>query len=166
MEVKSEELKQSLLPLRSFIDVDAEMTGKSEIETFSLTKHHHTGKDLQNVRPVKVRGSYRRYTAFQTEKLFEVVIEAGKTAKDAALMIGISIRTAQHNIKKYHDDEEKFSPVAGNKKFSAGPTNKLAEQHSNFLVEYIDERPAAVLSKIKHHVYQAFPGLTISISAL
>jgi hypothetical protein len=56
MEVESEELKQSLLPLRSFMDVDAEMTGTSEIITLSLAKHHHTGKDLQNVRPVKVRG--------------------------------------------------------------------------------------------------------------
>ena len=166
MEVESEELKQSLLPLRTFMDVDAEMTGTSEIKTLSLAKHHYTGKDLQNVRPVKVRGSYRRYTAFQTEKLFELVIEEGKTAKDAALMIGINIRTAQHYIKKYHDDEEKCLPVGGSKKFSAGRTNKLAEEHSKFLVEYIDERPAAVLSKIRHHLCEAFPGLTISISAL
>jgi hypothetical protein len=67
MEVKREELNQWLLPLRTFMDVDAEMTGKSEIKTSSSTKHHHTGKDLQNVRPVKVRGSYRRYTAYQLE---------------------------------------------------------------------------------------------------
>jgi hypothetical protein len=65
MEVKSEKLKQSLLPLRSFMYVDAEMTGTSEINTHSWAKHHHTGKVLQNVRPVKVRGSYRRYTAYQ-----------------------------------------------------------------------------------------------------
>jgi hypothetical protein len=69
---------------------------------------------------VKVRGSYRRYTAYQTEKLFELVIEEGKTTKDAALMIGINIRTAQHYIKKYDDDEEKCLPVGCSKKFSAG----------------------------------------------
>ena len=33
-------------------------------------------------------------------------------------------------------------------------------------MEYIDEYPAAVLSDIKHHLCEAFPGLTISISAL
>jgi hypothetical protein len=38
---------------------------------------------------VKVRGSYRSYTAYQTEKLFELVIEEDETAKDAALMTGV-----------------------------------------------------------------------------
>jgi hypothetical protein len=37
--------------------------------------------------------------------------------------------------------------VGGNKQFSAGRTNKLAEEHSKFLVEYIDERLAALLFK-------------------
>jgi len=115
---------------------------------------------------VKAKCSYRRYTAYQTEKLFELVIEEGKTAEEAALMTGISIRTAQHYIKKYHDDEEKCLSVGDSKKFSAGGTNKLAEEHSKFLVEYIDEHPATVLSKIRHHLCGAFPGLTISISAL
>jgi transposase len=115
---------------------------------------------------VKAKCSYRRYTAYQTEKLFELVIEEGKTAKEAALMIGINIRTAQHYIKKYHDDEEKCLSVGDSKKFSAGGTNKLAEEHSKFLLEYIDEHPATVLSKIRHHLCGAFPGLTISISAL
>lgn len=115
---------------------------------------------------MKAKCSYRRYTAYQTEKLFELVIEEGKTAKEAALMIGINIRTAQHYIKKYHDDEEKCLSVGDSKKFSADGTNKLAEEHSKFLVEYIDEHPATVLSKIRHHLSRAFPGLTISISAL
>jgi hypothetical protein len=56
MEIESEELKQSLLSLRNFMDVDAVMTCTSEIKTLSLAKHDHTGKDLQNVRAVKVRG--------------------------------------------------------------------------------------------------------------
>ena len=36
------------------------------------------------------------------------MIEEGKSAKDAALITGINIRTAQHYIKKYKDDEEKM----------------------------------------------------------
>jgi len=43
---------------------------------------------------MKPRGPYRRYTALQIEKLFDLVIEKGKTAKEAALMTGINIRTA------------------------------------------------------------------------
>jgi hypothetical protein len=37
------------------MDVDVEMTCTSEIKNLSLAKHHHTGKDLQKVRPVKAR---------------------------------------------------------------------------------------------------------------
>jgi hypothetical protein len=40
------------------------------------------------------------------------VIEEGKTAKEAALMTGINIRTAQHYIKKYNDDEERRLSVS------------------------------------------------------
>jgi transposase len=58
----------------------------------------------------KVRGTYRRYTRDQVEKLFDLVIEEGKTAKEAALINDINIRTAQHYIKKYNDDEEKRLP--------------------------------------------------------
>jgi transposase len=76
-------------------------------------------------------------------------MEEGKTAKDAALISGINIRTAQHYIKKYNDDEEKRLPIRCSKP-TAGRTGKLTEEHSRFLVEYIDEHPAAVLSDIKH----------------
>lgn len=93
------------------------------------------------------------------------MIEEGKSAKDAALITGINIRTAQHYIKKYNDDEEKRLPIRCSKP-AAGRKGKLTEEHSRFLVEYIDERAAAVLSDIKHHLCEAFPGLTISISAL
>jgi hypothetical protein len=63
------------------------------------------------------------------------VIEEGKSAKDAALMTDINIRTAQHYIKKYNDEEEKCLPVDASKKFSAGRTGKLTDEHSKFLVE-------------------------------
>jgi hypothetical protein len=35
------------------------------------------------------------------------VIEQVKAAKGAALLTGINIRTIQHYIRKYHDDEER-----------------------------------------------------------
>ena len=93
------------------------------------------------------------------------MIEEGKSAKDAALITDINIRTAQHYIKKYNDDKEKMlayqmqQPAAGRK-------GKLTEEHSKFLVEYTDEHPTAVLSDIRYHLCKAFPELTISISAL
>jgi transposase len=77
----------------------------------------------------------------------------------------INIRTAQRYVKKYNDDEEKRLPVRCSKP-TAGCIGKLTEEHSKFLVEYVDEHPAAVFSDIRHHLCKAFFGLTISISAL
>jgi hypothetical protein len=44
------------------------------------------------------------------KKLFDLVIEEGNTGKEATLITGINIRTAQHYIKKYNDDEEQRLP--------------------------------------------------------
>lgn len=54
------------------------------------------------------------------------MIEQGKTAKEAALLTGINIRTAQHYIKKYNDDEERRLPLSGRKP-GAGREAKLTE---------------------------------------
>lgn len=63
------------------MDVDAEMTGMSEIKIFLWLNIIIQERRLQNVRPVKAKCSYRRYTAYQTEKLFELVIEEGRPPK-------------------------------------------------------------------------------------
>jgi hypothetical protein len=42
----------------------------------------------------------------------------------------------------------------------------LTECHSQFLIGYVDEHPTAVLSNIRIALYEAFPELSISISAL
>jgi transposase len=145
------------------MDVDTDLTGENGKP--SLAKHQTTGKKIRHSPPSKTRGPYRRYTAYQIQQLFELVIEEGKPAKDAALITGINIRTAQHDVKKYNDDEEKRLLVRCSKP-TAGRTGKLTEEHSKFLEEYIDEHSAAVPSDIRHHLCKAFPVLTISISAL
>jgi transposase len=119
----------------------------------------------EKVRTRKPRGPYRRYTAHQIEQLFDYVIEQGKTAKDAALLTGINIRTAQHYIKKYNDDEERRLPLSGRKP-GAGRKAKLTGCHSQFLIDYVDEHPTAVLLDIRTALYEAFPELPISISVL
>ncbi|KAI9500471.1 hypothetical protein BX070DRAFT_230140, partial [Coemansia spiralis] len=51
----------------------------------------------------KARGAYRRYTSQQIERLFDLVIEEGRSAKEVALMTGINVRTAQNYVKIYRD---------------------------------------------------------------
>jgi hypothetical protein len=60
---------------------------------------------------------------------------------------GINIRTAQHYVKKYNDDEETRLPF-NVKKAKCGRKPKLAEIHSQFLVSFIDEHPTAILQDI------------------
>lgn len=99
------------------------------------------------------------------EKLFDLVIEEGKTAKEAALITGIIIRTAQHYIKKYNDDEERCLP-GGCSNPRVRNLGKLTDAHSHFLMEYIDMHPTAVLADIRDKLCQTFQGLSISISTL
>src|SRR3984893_15284100 len=89
------------------------------------------------------RGSYRRYNLDQIEKLFDLVIEEGKTAKDAALITGINVRTAQHYLKRYNDDEERRLSVC-RKKPRIGAKGKLTEAHTQFLIDYIDKHPTSI----------------------
>ena len=82
-------------------------------------------------RDPKPRGCYRLYNFDRVEKLVDLVIEQATTAKEAALMTGINIKTAQHYVKKYNDDEEKRLPVRCSKP-RAGRTGKLIEEYSQF----------------------------------
>jgi transposase len=152
-----------MVPLRTLMDVDTVVVPPQQV--LSAASAVIISPSAPRVRARKTRGPYRRYTAHQIEQLFDYVIEQGKTAKDAALLTGINIRTAQHYIKKYNDDEERRLPVSG-KKPGAGRKAKLIESHSQFLIGYVDEHPEAVLSDIRRALCEAFPDLSISISAL
>jgi hypothetical protein len=48
----------------------------------------------------------------------------------------------------------------------AGLKARLTEAHSQFLIEYVNQYPAAILSDIRQNLCEAFPGSSISISAL
>ena len=42
---------------------------------------------------------------YQVEKVFGLMIEEDKTAKEAVLLTGMSVKAYQHRIKKYNNDE-------------------------------------------------------------
>lgn len=53
MKVETEKTEIILLPLRIFTDIDAEMTGTTEIKTLSLAYTSSYRKGLQKMRPLK-----------------------------------------------------------------------------------------------------------------
>jgi len=107
----------------------------------SLVRNASLTKDTIGKRKLKPRGSYRRYNDDQIEKLFDLVIEEGRTAKEAALITGFNIRTAQHYVKRYNDDEERRLPVCHRK-------------------------PRIGAEDIRQKLCGTFTGLSISVSAL
>ena len=151
-----------LVPLRTLMDIDTVVVPQ---QVLSVAPAVVVKTSAERVCARKPRGPYRRYTAHQIEQLFDYVIEQGKTAKDAAILTGINIRTAKHYIRKYNDDEERRLPISGRKP-GDGRKAKLTECHSQFLIGYVDGHPAAVLSDIRRALCEAFPDLSISISAL
>jgi hypothetical protein len=113
----------------------------------------------------RIRGFYQCYTSYQIEKLFDLVIEEGKTVKAAALITAVNIRTAQHYIKKCNDDEQRRLPVGCRNPETEGK-GKLNETHTEFLVDFIDKYPTSILTDIKNNLCENFQDLSISVSAL
>jgi hypothetical protein len=81
------------------------------------------------------------------------------SARQAGLTVGIVVRTAQHYVKTYKDDEEKRLP--GTKKVSRlGRNNrKLEPKHTDFLCQYYDTAAAAVLWEARDALLSAFPDI-------
>src|SRR3984893_4308581 len=154
-----------LVPFRILMDIDTTVGPRQVPSAEAASPTVVVESSAEKVCTRKPRGPYRRCTAHQIEQLFDYVIEQGKTAKDAALLTGINIRTAQRYIRKYNDDEERRLPVSGRKP-GAGRKAKLTECHSQFLIGYVHEHPTAVFSDIRRALCEAFPDLSISISAL
>jgi transposase len=163
----NEASEQPFVPLRTFMDIDLADTNDRGIykRTGSLGNNLLQESEPTTLTKSKARGSYRKYTVDQVEKLIDLVIEEGKTAKEAALITGINIRTAQHYVKQYNDDEERRLPF-GHRKTSFRNTGKLTAAHSQFLIAYIDKCPTAILADISWKLYEKFQGLSISVSAL
>ena len=81
-----------MVPLRTLIEVDTVVVSPQQV--LSAASAVIISASASWVRARKTRRPYRRYTAHQIEQLFDYMIEQGKTAKDAALLTGINIRTA------------------------------------------------------------------------
>ncbi|KAI9504587.1 hypothetical protein BX070DRAFT_113413 [Coemansia spiralis] len=94
--------------MRTLLDIDPpESTyGEKLLEGPSKPGNEPRKKQTE----AKSRGSYRRYTMQQIERFFDLVIEEGCSAKEAVLLAGINVRTAQNYVKTYRDDEQKRLP--------------------------------------------------------
>jgi hypothetical protein len=128
-----------------------------------------------------IRGEYRKYTETQVNQLLHDYFVEGKFASEAALDAGIKKRTGQDYVKKAKeileqervaalaepnsDQELQISqpPVQKERKYGR---QKLFKEHTHFFLKYYDEHPDATLAMARDAVMAAFPGLTITVSAI
>lgn len=164
---------QTLFTLSSFKPSDA--------RTSSVPAPSVSGPSA--VPPAKrlIRGKYRKYNEDQINQLLKGVFEDGQTASAAGIVAGIKPRTAQEYIRKakkvmledmkmsleeVDDDapaEEVAPPVVKERKYG---NQKLFSEHTAFLINYYDNYPAATLREAVTAICEAFPGLTITPSAI
>ncbi|KAI9365687.1 hypothetical protein BD770DRAFT_377069 [Pilaira anomala] len=103
------------------------------------------------------RGTYRSYSPLQIQELLDLVIEQGMSARKAGISVGIVVRTAQRYVKQYKDDEEKSLPGTKKPTRSGGNNRKLDVSHTDFLCNYYDTNPTAVLWEARDSLISAFP---------
>ncbi|KAI8350885.1 hypothetical protein EDC96DRAFT_519013 [Choanephora cucurbitarum] len=99
--------------LKRLMDLDGFFQTRHEID--ESVKHEKVVESVskgKGVRTNKVRGNYRSYTPHQIQELLDLVIEQGMSARQAGLYVGIAVRTAQHYVMLYKDDEKKRLPGA------------------------------------------------------
>lgn len=81
--------------------------------------------------PATKRGTYRTYTRFQVQELLDLVLWQGMTASKAGILTGIVVRTAQHYVKTYREDQQKRLPGIKNS-FKAVIIENLHRNTQNF----------------------------------
>ncbi|KAG1052847.1 hypothetical protein G6F43_005032 [Rhizopus delemar] len=79
------------------------------------------------------------------------------SASAAARQLGIHVRSAQRWVKRYYEDPESIFE----KKKKSGRRRILGEEHKQFILNYIDENPSAVVTEVVESLLQNFCNLSI-----
>ncbi|CEI93947.1 hypothetical protein RMCBS344292_08171 [Rhizopus microsporus] len=107
----------------------------------------------------------RCYTVYSDEdrtRIFHLFFSKRLNASAAARQLGIHIRAAQRWVKHYYEDSESIFK----KKKKSGCKHILGEEHKQFLLNYIDENPSAVVSEVIESLIQNFIDLKVSRSTV
>ncbi|KAG1457808.1 hypothetical protein G6F56_006532 [Rhizopus delemar] len=103
----------------------------------------------------------RRYTVYSGEdktRFFHLFFSKCLSTSAAARPLGIHIRAAQRCAKRYYDNSESIFE----KKKKSGRRRILGEEHKQFLLNYIDENPSAVVTEVAESLTQKFADLNVS----
>ncbi|KAG1051055.1 hypothetical protein G6F43_006713 [Rhizopus delemar] len=105
---------------------------------------------------------YTVYTDEDKTRFFHLFFSKCLNAPAAARRLGIHIRAAQRWVKRYYEELESIFE----KKKKSGRRRILGEKHKQFLLNYIDENPCAVVTEVAESLMQKFADLNISRSTI
>lgn len=120
----------------------------------------------KSVVPRGPRGDYRQYNSSQITKLIDLVQETHMSAAAAGRACGITERTAQRLIQKWRESGCNEIPIDYEEGKRRGWKPILKEEHSEFLIDYIEEHPLAVVDETMEALCSRFEDLKISKTAL
>ena len=114
------------------------------------------------IRSNAIREAMQFYSDEDKTGFFHLFFSKCLNASAAARQLGIHIRTAQRWVKRYCDDPESIFE----KKKKSGRRRILGEEHKQFLLNYIDENPSAVVTEVAECLTQNFADLNVSRSTI
>lgn len=177
-----DDVHNTIQPLLSMMDFlpSAPLVNEPRQKKGKASKSKATSSTIPEAKRL-IRGEYRSYTEKQVNDLLHLVLVDGITASDAAKQTGIKVRTGQHYVRiakslieqdlkaaleevDSEKEEEDFVEVP--KKERKHGNQKLFKVHSDFFLSYFEKVPDATLKMAREAVIEAFPGLTITISAI
>jgi transposase len=121
-------------------------------------KRNHEGIDMELC-------NKRCYTIYFDEdktRFFHVFFSKCLNVFAAARQLGIHVRAAQRWVKRYYENPESIFE----KKKKSGRRRILGEEYKQFLLNYIDENPFAVVTEVAESLAQNFVDLNVSRSTV
>ncbi|KAL1929229.1 hypothetical protein VTP01DRAFT_2288 [Rhizomucor pusillus] len=107
------------------------------------------------MKDASVKRDYTLYTDQDKVRFFNLLFEKCMTASAAAKQLGINVRTGQRSAKQYEKEPDSIFK----KRKKSGRPRILNEEHKQFILEYIDENPSAVLVELVERLLRRFERL-------
>jgi transposase len=156
--------EKRLLRITSIFDYhdpssEALINNSSETNENTTTDEKIENNDNKNVK--NKRGPYRNYTDAQLAQLIFLKTERNMSTAAAARSAGIIKSTAYSMIARYEKDLEKKLPTK-NYPARMGPEPSFTDQHTNHIVDYLEEHPTAVVDDVVANLCTKFDNLKVS----
>ncbi|KAI7898350.1 uncharacterized protein BX663DRAFT_525507 [Cokeromyces recurvatus] len=155
---------QSLQENNVDVEENSSTTGSSSSSNNDNSRQNTTTIS-SNTRPSTSRNMhYKKYTDEQITGYINLIIE-GMSVKSAAAKSGITANSAYRFRKMWN--KAGVTPVRHKRGPAEGAMSKLKEEHTKFIINYVDHEVAnGSLAQIKDALQKEFHDLSVSSSAL